>query len=163
MMEGVTARRRSSWLLVLAFLVVPIVEIYVLIQVGQVIGALPTVLLLIADSIFGGWLIKREGGRAWAALRGALGEGRMPHRELADGALVVLGGALMLSPGFVTDIVGIALIIPVTRPFFRRILATLVQRRLITPPTRPSSGGRSSGAPGSGPGQVVPGEVVDRH
>ena len=84
----------------------PLVEIYVIIQVGQVIGAWWTILLLIADSIFGSWLIKREGGKAWQALRMALEEGRMPHRELADGVLILVGGTLMLTPGFVTDIFG---------------------------------------------------------
>ena len=77
----------------------PLVEIYVLIQVGQVIGAWWTILLLIADSILGGWLIKREGGRAWRALRRRSSSGRMPARELADGALILVGGTLMLTPG----------------------------------------------------------------
>ena len=103
-----TVRRRFPWsLLFVAFLVVPIVEIYVLIQVGQVIGAGWTVLLLVADSIVGSWLLKREGGRAWRALRMALQQGRMPARELADAALIVFGGALMISPGFVTDNFGL--------------------------------------------------------
>ena len=123
--------RRFPWsLLLVAFLVVPIVEIYVLIQVGQVIGAGWTVLLLVADSIFGSWLLKREGGRAWRALRQALNGGRMPARELADGALIVFGGALMISPGFVTDVVGLLAILPFTRPFARRVLSAVVARRL---------------------------------
>ena len=92
-------RRWVSWLLVLAFVVVPLVEIYVLIQVGQVIGAWWTILLLIADSILGGWLIRREGRRAWQALTTALNSGQMPAKELADGALILVGGTLMLSPG----------------------------------------------------------------
>ena len=87
----------------LTFVVVPLVEIYVLIQVGQVIGAWWTILLLIVDSILGGWLIRREGRRAWLALTTALNSGQMPARELADGALILVGGTLMLSPGFVTD------------------------------------------------------------
>ena len=146
-------RRRLSWLLLLAFLVVPVIEIYVLIQVGQVIGALPTILLLIADSIFGAWLMKREGARAWAALREAIAGGRMPHRELADGVLVVLAGALMLSPGFVTDVFGVLLILPFTRPLFRRLLAALVQRRLIA---------GAASRPTRGAGQVITGEVIDK-
>lgn len=153
-----TARRRFSWLLVLAFLVVPIVEIYVLIQVGHVIGALPTILLLIADSIFGGWLIKHEGARAWEALRQALAGGHMPHRELADGALVVLGGALMLSPGFVTDVFGILLIVPVTRPFFRRVLGAALRRRLVV---APSTSARPTSTRPGGTGPVVQGKVVE--
>src|SRR3954471_14438028 len=94
-------RRRGLFLLMLAlFVVVPLVEIYVLIQVGQAIGAWWTILLLIADSLLGTWLIRREGGRAWRALTTALQTGRMPAKELADGALILVGGTLMLAPGF---------------------------------------------------------------
>ena len=100
-------KRRFPWgLLILLFVAMPIVEIYVIIQVGQVIGPWWTILLLIADSIIGSWLLRREGGRAWQALRTALAEGRMPARELADGVLIVVGGTLMISPGFVTDLFG---------------------------------------------------------
>jgi UPF0716 protein FxsA len=147
------ARRRGfpGWILVVAFVVVPILEIYVIIQVGQVIGAWWTILLLIADSIFGSWLIAHEGRRAWQALTVALSSGRMPSRELADGALILVGGTLMVSPGFVTDAVGIVLILPFTRPFARAALTRVVARRLLT-----------AARPGSGPqGPVVRGEVVD--
>jgi UPF0716 protein FxsA len=152
-----TRRRRGLvWLLFVAFVVVPIVEIYVLIQVGQVIGPWWTILLLVADSILGSWLIKREGGRAWRALRSALDSGRMPAKELADGALILIGGTLMLSPGFVTDAFGILLILPFTRPVFRRLLATVVTKKLLV--TVPGNGRR----PGAGPGgPVVRGDVVD--
>lgn len=147
-------RRRPGvfWALFALFVVTPIVEIYVLIQVGSVIGAWWTVLLLVADSILGGWLIKREGSRAWQALREALAAGRMPAQELADGALILIGGTLMLSPGFVTDAFGIWLILPFTRPLARRLLTRIVTRRLA-PQTR---------HPGPGPeGSVVRGEVMD--
>jgi UPF0716 protein FxsA len=137
------------------FVVVPLVEIYVLIQVGQVIGPWWTILLLVADSIFGTWLIRREGGRAWTALRTALESGRMPARELADGGLVLIGGTLMLSPGFVTDVFGILLILPFTRPLFRGALTRLVTARLLSAP-------RNARRPGPGPdGPVIRGEVVD--
>jgi len=126
-------RRRSfpGWLLVVAFVVVPLVEIYVIIQVGQVIGAWWTILLLIADSILGSWLVKREGARAWRALRTALNEGRMPARELADGMLILVGGALILSPGFVLDAIGLLCILPLTRPIGRRILTRVISRKLV--------------------------------
>jgi UPF0716 protein FxsA len=147
------ARRRPLWtLLFVAFLVVPIVEIYVLIQVGQVIGPWWTVLLLVADSLFGSWLLKREGVRAWRALQAALTEARMPARELADGALIVLGGALMISPGFVTDVFGLFAILPFTRPLARRLLAGFVARRIGV--------ARDARRPGP-PNDVVRGEVVD--
>ncbi len=152
-------RRRLPWVLFVAFVVVPIAEIYVLIQVGQVIGAWWTIALLIADSILGSWLIKREGGRAWRGLRTALESGRMPATELADGALILIGGTLMLSPGFVTDVAGILLILPFTRPVFRRLLTAFVTPRLAT--VGPL-GAPMAGAPDARrPGPVVRGEVVD--
>jgi UPF0716 protein FxsA len=150
--DRVVRRRRFPWwVLIAAFIITPILEIYVIIQVGQVIGAWWTILLLIADSIFGSWLIKREGRRAWQALTTAIESGRMPATELADGALILVGGTLMLSPGFVTDAVGILLILPFTRPFARVVLTRLVGRRLLTA-ARPGPGSQ---------GPVVQGEVVD--
>jgi UPF0716 protein FxsA len=150
-------RRGVTVALFVLFIVVPLLEIYVLIQVGQVIGPWWTIGLLVLDSILGTWLIKREGARAWRALRAALGSGRMPARELADGALILIGGTLMLAPGFVTDAFGILLILPVTRPFFRRLLTTLVARRVVG-----GQVGRNANRPGPGPaGPVVRGEVVD--
>jgi UPF0716 protein FxsA len=155
------ARRRSGlgWLLVALFILVPIVEIYVIIQVGQVIGPWWTILLLILDSILGSWLIRHEGSRAWRALREALDNGRMPARELADGALILIGGTLMLAPGFVTDAFGILMILPVTRPLFRRLLTGLVTNRLVVlGPT----GFQTTQHPGPDPdGPVIRGEVVD--
>jgi UPF0716 protein FxsA len=145
-------RRLITLALVALFIGVPLLEIYVLVQVGQVIGAWWTILLLVLDSILGTMLIRHEGGRAWRALREAIGSGRMPARELADGALILVGGTLMLAPGFVTDLFGVLLILPLTRPVFRRLLTTLVSRRVLLDVTRP----------GRGPeGPVVRGEVID--
>lgn len=145
-------RRPVALALVLSFVLLPLLEIYMIVQVGQVIGAGWTILLLVADSVVGAWLVRREGGRAWRALREALATGRMPARELADGALILVGGTLMLTPGFVTDAFGLLLVLPPTRPVFRRLLATLVSRRVLLDVTRP----------GRGPeGPVVRGEVID--
>jgi UPF0716 protein FxsA len=147
---------RRGWIrlaLFAAFIGVPLIEIWVLIQVSQVIGPWWTILLLILDSLFGTWLIKREGARAWQALQVALESGRMPARELADGALILIGGTLMLTPGFVTDAFGILLILPFTRPVARRLLTQVVTRRLLAGQTA---------RPGPGPGgPVVRGEVVE--
>jgi UPF0716 protein FxsA len=169
------ARRRSGfvWLLFALFIVVPLVEIYVIIQVGQAIGPWWTILLLVLDSILGSWLIRREGSRAVQALREALDSGRMPAKELADGALILIGGTLMLAPGFVTDGFGILMILPFTRPFFRRALTRVVASRLLVlgpdgpvgrggPGGAPSSGHGDARRPGPGPdGPVIRGEVVD--
>jgi UPF0716 protein FxsA len=157
------ARRRPAlvWLLFALFIVVPLVEIYVIIQVGQTIGPWWTILLLVLDSILGSWLIKREGSRAFRALREAVGTARMPARELADGALILVGGTLMLTPGFVTDAFGILMILPVTRPLFRRALTRVVASRLVVAPLGPTTPGAAR-RPGADPGgPVVRGEVVD--
>jgi UPF0716 protein FxsA len=117
-------------LLILLFVVVPIAEIYVIIQVGQAIGALWTILLLIADSIIGARLLSWQGRRAWLRFQEALAAGRMPHREVMDGVLIIVGGAFLLTPGFITDVLGLVLLIPPSRAFVRRVLArTIVSRR----------------------------------
>ena len=153
-------RRSTRWVLFVLFVVVPLAEIYVLVQVGQVIGAWWTILLLVLDSIFGTWLIRHEGSRAWEALRVALDSGRMPARELADGALILIGGTLMLAPGFVTDAFGILMILPLTRPLFRRVLTGLVASRLVVLGSGNLPG--TAQRPGPGPdGPVIRGEVVD--
>ncbi len=157
-------RRLLALLLVTLFVGVPLLEIYVLVQVGQVIGAWWTILLLVLDGILGTLLIRHEGGRAWRALREALESGRMPARELADGALILVGGTLMLAPGFVTDALGVLLILPFTRPVCRRLLTALVSRRVLDTLTGTRAGGSPPNAtrPGRGPeGPVVRGEVVD--
>jgi len=158
-------------LVVLALIVVPLVELYVIIQVGQQLGALPTIALLVLMSLLGGYLLRREGTRTWRALRTTLQAGRMPAREVADGALVLFGGALLLTPGFATDAFGLLCILPPTRAALRRLLTGLVARRLgvvgvvglaneqprrSTPP--PSWGGRDGRVVD---GEVVEGEVVD--
>ena len=149
-------RRLVQGALFVVFVLVPLVEIYVLVQVGQVIGAGWTIALLVLDALLGTWLIKHEGARAWRALREALESGRMPATEIADGALILLGGTLMLAPGFVTDAFGILLILPFTRPLFRRLLAASVARRLVVDVLDVRRPG-----PGPAEGPVVRGEVVD--
>jgi UPF0716 protein FxsA len=156
------------WFVALALLVVPIVEIYVIIQVGQVIGGWPTVALLIAESALGAWLIKREGRRAWNALRTSLQTGKMPGRELADAALVLVGGTLLLTPGFITDIFGFFFVLPFTRPLARRAMSAFFSRRLTTQLGGPGLGGFVPGAGTTDPtpprpssGDVIQGEVVD--
>jgi UPF0716 protein FxsA len=144
------------------FVVVPLVEIYFIIQIGQAIGPWWTLLLLVADSILGAALLKREGAAAWRALRDALTSYRMPARELADGVLVLVGGTLLLTPGFVTDIFGFFFLLPFTRPLARRALTSVITRKFLGGP-----GGSSSGAGGRtrrrpGPDEsVVQGDVVD--
>ena len=118
-------------LLLVVFVIVPVVEIWVIVQVGQAIGIVPTLVLLLADAVLGTWLFRREGRKAWDALHDAIAAHRVPAKEVADGALVVLGGAFLLTPGFVTDGVGVLCLLPPTRALLRQALTGVVRRRLI--------------------------------
>jgi UPF0716 protein FxsA len=117
--------------LVLLFIVVPVVEIYVIIQVGQAIGALWTVALLVADSILGSVLMRSQGRAAWRRFNEAITGGRVPAREVLDGVLVIFGGALLLTPGFVTDVFGLAFLLPPTRAVIRRVIGRRFGGRVL--------------------------------
>jgi UPF0716 protein FxsA len=121
-----TSLSRVPLILILLFVVVPIAELYVIIQVGEAIGALPTIAILIADSILGSWLLRSQGRSAWRRFNEALLAGRAPTRETADGALIILGGALLITPGFLSDILGLFLLAPPTRALVRGYLARRV-------------------------------------
>ncbi len=118
-------------LLFLAFLVMPLVELFVILQVGEVIGGWWTVLLLVVDSLLGAVIVRREGRRAWTAFREALGAGRWPADEVAQGALVLVGGALLLTPGFVTDVMGLAFVLPPTRALLSGLIRSRVKQGAI--------------------------------
>src|SRR3954449_7270291 len=109
-------------LLIVLFIVVPIAELYVIIQVGQLIGVVPTLLVLLADALLGSLLLKHQGRGAWRRFNEALAERRFPGREVVDGVLIVIGGTLLISPGFITDVFGLFLLIPPTRAIARSVL-----------------------------------------
>jgi UPF0716 protein FxsA len=125
--------------LVLVFIVVPILELFVLIQIGQAIGILPTIALLILDSVLGAMLMRSQGRTAWMRFNRALAEGRVPGREVIDGALVIFGGALLLTPGFLSDILGLILLLPPTRALVRRVLVARFGARLVASATTGAS------------------------
>jgi UPF0716 protein FxsA len=117
-------------ILALLFLVVPLVELFVIIQVGQAIGALNTIGILIVDSIVGGWLMKREGLAALRRFQAKVANAQLPENELIDGFLILFGGALMLTPGFLSDILGIVLLLPPVRAVIRPIVKRKVGKRI---------------------------------
>jgi UPF0716 protein FxsA len=119
------------WVLALLFLLVPVAELYVIYQVGDAIGVLWTFLLLAADSLLGSLLLKSQGRAVWRRFNDNLAEGRMPHREVIDGVLVIFGGAFLITPGFLTDIVGLTLLVPPTRAVVRRFLVRRLGRRVM--------------------------------
>jgi len=164
---GRVRRGRWSWLLVVLLLVVPLLEVVVIIAVGRAIGGWPTFFLLLAESAFGAWLVRHEGARTWASLQEALTTGRMPSRQLSDAALVLVGGVLLLAPGFLTDIVGFFLVLPFTRPVARRALEAVVARRLLdgvyaaggVPPQDPRGGSRPASRSAAAD-DVIEGEIL---
>ena len=117
-------------LLIAIFIAVPIAEIYVIIKVGEAIGAVPTILILIADSVIGSMLWRSQGRRVWARFRETVERGRVPHREVIDGVLVVFGGALLITPGFISDVFGILFLLPPTRALIRRLLVRRLGKRV---------------------------------
>jgi UPF0716 protein FxsA len=153
-------------LLFFLFIVVPIAELYVIIQVGQAIGAPLTIALLIADSVLGAALMRSQGRAAWRRFNAALREGRVPHREVLDGVLVIFGGALLLTPGFLTDILGLVLLLPPTRAIVRAVLVRRFGGRVASGAAR-GAGARlftQTGAPRRDGGPRSPrvdGDVVD--
>ena len=148
------------FLLVLIFIIVPLAELYVIIQVGQAIGLIPTLVLLLLDALLGSMLLRHQGRAAWIQFNRALAENRLPHKEVYDGILVILGGALLLTPGFITDIFGLILLIPPTRAIVRGITSRIVRRRVAMGATiwTVGRGQRPPGQrpPASGPGPAGP-------
>jgi UPF0716 protein FxsA len=118
-------------LLVFLFIAIPILELYVIIEIGGLIGVLPTLALLLACSLLGAMLLRHQGRGAWRRFNAAIAEQRFPGREVADGLLITIGGALLLTPGFVTDAVGLLLLLPPTRAIVRRLLRAYFSRRFV--------------------------------
>ena len=161
-------------LFVVLAVAVPIFEVWLLIQVGGQIGVWPTVAILVVEAVLGAWLVRREGARAWQSLSSAFGSGRVPAGELANAALVLVGGVLLMLPGFATDVVGFLFLLPLTRPLARKLVAFFLARRIsrlgLVRPPGPGRGDVIEGEtvpdvpprrPGQGP-TVISGEITDR-
>jgi UPF0716 protein FxsA len=117
--------------LVILFIVVPILELWVIIEVGSLIGVVPTLALLLADALLGSLLLRHQGRSAWERFNKAIAERRFPGKEVADGLLIAIGGTLLLAPGFLTDIVGILFLIPPTRAIVRGLLKRIAGKRIL--------------------------------
>ncbi|MGH9244132.1 MAG: FxsA family protein [Acidimicrobiales bacterium] len=119
-------------LLALLFLVIPIAELAVIVQVAGRVGVPETILALIVISVVGGWLVKREGLGVWRRLQRQLENGQLPQTEVVDGFLVLLAGALLLTPGFLTDGLAALLLLPPSRAVCRGLVLRWVRRRAVT-------------------------------
>lgn len=145
--------------LLVAFIVVPLVELFLLLQLAQATSPWTTFLVVIITGVVGSMLARREGVMAWFRFRTALAEGRVPSRELQDGMMVVFAAALLLTPGLLTDALGFTLLIPAGRELMRRLVLSryIGQFQLQMGPTEPVAS-----RPGPGSGYTVDAEAV-RH
>jgi UPF0716 protein FxsA len=119
------------WLVAL-FIVLPLAELWLIVQVAGQIGILETLLAMIAITVIGGWLVKREGVGVWSRLRSELQTGRLPSNHVVDGVLLLAAGLLLLVPGFLTDIVAALILIPPTRAGFRRLVLGWARRHPVS-------------------------------
>jgi UPF0716 protein FxsA len=140
-------------LLALVFVVVPLVELYVIIQVGQAIGALNTIGLLLIVSLVGVWLARHEGFVVIQRVRERLERNEVPSRELIDGLLVLVGAVLLVFPGFVTDVLGILLLFPPTRVLVRTLLHRRFSLQVLDGPRGPRR--RNGGPPTTGGDDII--------
>ena len=150
-------RPLSRWLLpalVAVFILVSIAEVWLLTLVGRAIGVVPTLVILILEAVIGAVLLRQEGRKSWSALVTAYQQGRMPTGELADAALVLVGGIMLILPGFLTDIVGLAFLLPPTRPLVRKGIGWLVATQASRSGLNISAM-KARHAPGTIPGSVV--------
>jgi UPF0716 protein FxsA len=129
-------------LALLLLVIWPIAEVFVAIQVADAIGVLPTILLLIVTWPLGTWAMRSQGRAAWRRLSAAVAQRRPPAAEVIDGALVLVGGFLLILPGFITDVLGICLLLPPTRWPLRALMVRNIQSRLLVQAVRFTRGGR---------------------
>lgn len=140
--SGGAPSARSSLGSVIALLLLllwPLAEVFVAVKVAEAIGVVYMILLLIAGWPLGSWALRAQGGAAWRRLTIAVAEGRPPAREVLDGALVLAGGVLLLVPGFITDVLGIFLLLPPTRALMRHSPLRKLQDRLVLRAARATS------------------------
>ena len=116
--------------LIALFILLPLAELYVIFVVGDAIGWWQTILILAADSIIGSLLLKSQGRAVWRRFSEQMAAGKLPHKEVLDGVLVIFGGAFLITPGFLTDVVGILLLLPPTRVVMRRLVLRILGGRL---------------------------------
>lgn len=144
-----------------ALVLLPLLEILAIVAVGRAIGPWPTVAVLVAISLLGAWIVRHAGRRAWRTVRETVDRGLVPDHDIADSALVMLGGILLLVPGFITDVIALACFVPLTRPLLRGLFRPEVTVRMAgvrTTTWRRPDGSRAAGGAGD---QIVEGEVVE--
>ena len=120
---------RFFHIVLLFFLIVPFVEIYLLLKIGSVVGVAPTVALVVFTAVLGAWMLRQQGFATLQRFKNSLDRGVIPAQEMIEGPILLVGGALLLTPGFFTDIVGFACLIPATRG---KIAAFIIEKYMLT-------------------------------
>lgn len=165
--SGRPGRGGPRWLLpvmLIGFIAIPLIEVFLLIQVGRTIGVLPTIASVLVIAGLGTWLAKHEGGKAWRGLNKAMASGQLPQGELADAALVLVGAVLLIFPGFFTDLIGLFFLVPFTRPIAKKLFDLVLGARLKRMGVDPSMlrrGGPQGYGAGYGNSDTIPGETID--
>ncbi len=139
-------------LLFFVFLAIPVLEIYLLIKVGAVFGALTTAMLVVATAIIGAWLLRLQGFSTWQRVQNSMNQGELPAIEMIEGLILLVSGALLLTPGFFTDAIGFCCLVPMLR---RRIALSILEKGLLK---GPNSGGGPRGPDGRGGSDTIEGE-----
>ena len=126
--------------LIVVFIVVPLAELYVILKVADTLLGWPlTIALLAADSLLGSWLLRSQGRAVWRRFNEQMRAGRVPHSEVIDGVLIIFGGAFLITPGFITDIIGLLLLLPPTRRVVRRVARRTIERRTVVAVAGPAA------------------------
>jgi len=147
--------------LLVVFIVVPLAELYVIIKVGEAIGAPLTILILLLDSVLGSMLLRSQGRAVWRRFNETVRAGRVPHSEIIDGVLVIFGGAFLITPGFITDVIGAILLVPPTRALVRRGVRRAIERRAVVTATGGVAGRRPGEEQRPGTGYDVDGTATE--
>lgn len=135
-------------IVLLVVLIVPFAEIYLLLGVGSIVGAFPTIVLVVFTAVLGTWLLRQQGFATFRRFQESLARGEIPAYEMIEGSLILVGGALLLTPGFITDILGLACLIPSTR---KKIAQYIIEHHLVV----------ANAAAGFGQGKAAQGNVLE--
>lgn len=137
----------------LFFLIIPFIEIYLLLKIGGIVGVMPTILLVVFTAVLGAWLLRQQGLATWQRLQNNLAQGAVPAFEMIEGPILLVGGALLLTPGFFTDVLGFACLIPVTR---QKLAQYIIDKGVLKAAAASTTSGGQQ--PKSKPSEVIEGE-----
>jgi len=118
--------------LLLLFTLIPLIELYILIKIGGLIGALTTIFIIIVTGIIGAYLARSQGLKVIQKINLAIEQGQTPAKELLEGLFILIGGFALLTPGFITDIMGLSMLFPPTRFFYIKLAVKLIQNKINT-------------------------------